>query len=72
MLKALSGPYGGVKYMPTGGISTKNLLEYLAFDRVLACGGTWMVEAALISTGRFDEITRLTREAVELIAASQN
>jgi 2-dehydro-3-deoxyphosphogluconate aldolase / (4S)-4-hydroxy-2-oxoglutarate aldolase len=72
MLKALSGPYGGVKFMPTGGITTKNLLEYLAFDRVLACGGTWMVETALISAGRFDEITRLTREAVELIAARQS
>ena len=72
MVKALSGPYGGVKFMPTGGITTKNLLEYLAFDRVLACGGTWMVETALISAGRFDEITRLTREAVELIAARQS
>jgi 2-dehydro-3-deoxyphosphogluconate aldolase/(4S)-4-hydroxy-2-oxoglutarate aldolase len=68
MLKALSGPYGGVRYMPTGGINTKNLLEYLAFNRVLACGGTWMVESALISAGRFDEITRLTREAVEQVS----
>ena len=72
MLKALSGPYGGVKFMPTGGITTKNLLEYLAFDRILACGGTWMVETALISAGRFDEITRLSREAVELIAARRS
>lgn len=69
MLKALSGPYGSVRFMPTGGITVKNLIEYLAFDRVLACGGTWMVEPALISTGYFDEITRLTREAVDLIGA---
>lgn len=69
MLKALSGPYGSVRFMPTGGITVKNLIEYLAFDRVLACGGTWMVEPALISAGRFDEITRLTREAVDLIGA---
>jgi 2-dehydro-3-deoxyphosphogluconate aldolase/(4S)-4-hydroxy-2-oxoglutarate aldolase len=71
MLKALCGPYSGVRFMPTGGITPSNLLEYLAFDRVLACGGTWMVETALISTGRFDEITRLTRAAVELIATRQ-
>jgi 2-dehydro-3-deoxyphosphogluconate aldolase/(4S)-4-hydroxy-2-oxoglutarate aldolase len=71
MLKALSGPYSGVQFMPTGGINSKNLLEYLAFDRVLACGGTWMVEPAMIAAGRFDEITRLTREAVELIASAQ-
>jgi 2-dehydro-3-deoxyphosphogluconate aldolase/(4S)-4-hydroxy-2-oxoglutarate aldolase len=69
LLKALSGPYGGIRFMPTGGITAKNLIDYLAFDRVLACGGTWMVETALISAGRFDEITRLTREAVDLIAA---
>jgi 2-dehydro-3-deoxyphosphogluconate aldolase/(4S)-4-hydroxy-2-oxoglutarate aldolase len=69
MLKALAGPYGGVKFIPTGGITAKNLLDYLAFDRVLACGGTWMAETALITAGCFDEITRLTREAVELIAS---
>ena len=72
MLKALCGPYSGVRFMPTGGITTKNLPDYLAFDRVLACGGTWMVETALISAGRFDEITRLTREAVRLIAGAQD
>lgn len=71
MLKALCGPYSGVQFMPTGGINSKNLLEYLAFNRVLACGGTWMVEPAMIAAGRFDEITRLTREAVELIASAQ-
>ncbi|MEZ4768933.1 MAG: bifunctional 4-hydroxy-2-oxoglutarate aldolase/2-dehydro-3-deoxy-phosphogluconate aldolase [Caldilineales bacterium] len=72
MLKALSGPYSGVKYMPTGGIAPDNLLEYLAFDRVLACGGTWMVETDLISAGRFDEITQRTCEAVKLIAGFRN
>lgn len=72
MLKALCGPYSGVRFMPTGGITAKNLPDYLAFDRVLACGGTWMVETALISAGRFDEITRLTREAVRLIAGAQD
>jgi len=67
MLKAVAAPYSGVKFMPTGGISMDNLLEYLAFPPVAACGGTWIAETALISSGRFDEITRLTRAAVDLI-----
>ncbi|HMR66901.1 MAG TPA: bifunctional 4-hydroxy-2-oxoglutarate aldolase/2-dehydro-3-deoxy-phosphogluconate aldolase [Anaerolineae bacterium] len=67
LLKAMAEPYGGVNFMPTGGIDAGNLLEYLAFKRVVACGGSWMVKAALISAGRFDEITRLTREAVKLV-----
>jgi 2-dehydro-3-deoxyphosphogluconate aldolase/(4S)-4-hydroxy-2-oxoglutarate aldolase len=71
LLKAMAEPYGGVKFMPTGGINTANLLEYLAFNRVLACGGTWIAKTELISAGRFDEITRITQEAVELIASKQ-
>lgn len=67
MLRAVAAPYSGVKFMPTGGISMDNLLEYLAFPPVAACGGTWIAETALISSGRFDEITRLTRAAVGLI-----
>lgn len=65
-IKALAGPYHTMKFMPTGGISAKNLLEYLAFPKVLACGGSWMVKADLISDKKFDEITALTKEAVEL------
>lgn len=67
LLKAMAEPYSGVNFMPTGGIDTNNLLEYLAFKRVVACGGSWMVKSTLISAGQFDEISRLTREAVELI-----
>ncbi|TVZ38223.1 2-dehydro-3-deoxyphosphogluconate aldolase/(4S)-4-hydroxy-2-oxoglutarate aldolase [Alteromonadaceae bacterium 2753L.S.0a.02] len=65
-LKALSGPYGGIKFIPTGGISASNLLDYLAFPKVLACGGSWMVASDLISGGKFSEIEKLTKEAVEL------
>lgn len=65
LLKAMAAPYAGVKFMPTGGINLDNLLTYLAFDRVLACGGTWMAETSLIDAGQFDEITRLTQAAVE-------
>ena len=67
MIKALSAPYGGVKFMPTGGISEKNLADYLANPKVLACGGSFMVKSDLINEGRFDEIERMTREAVEIV-----
>jgi 2-dehydro-3-deoxyphosphogluconate aldolase / (4S)-4-hydroxy-2-oxoglutarate aldolase len=65
-LKALSGPFGGVKYMPTGGVSAKNMAEYLALPAVHAVGGTWMVEGKLIAGGQFSEVTRLTAEAVAI------
>jgi 2-dehydro-3-deoxyphosphogluconate aldolase/(4S)-4-hydroxy-2-oxoglutarate aldolase len=64
MLKSLVGPYGGVRFVPTGGIGAKNLAQYLALPNVLACGGSWMVDPKLIAQGNFDEITRLTREAI--------
>jgi 2-dehydro-3-deoxyphosphogluconate aldolase / (4S)-4-hydroxy-2-oxoglutarate aldolase len=65
-LKALTGPYGGMRFVPTGGIGPTNLASYLALPAVLACGGSWMVEPSLIRAGRFDEITSLTAEAVAL------
>lgn len=67
MLKSLLGPYTQVQFMPTGGISTKNVNDYLAIDRVIACGGTWMVDKALINEGRWEEIGRLAREAADLV-----
>lgn len=65
-LKALSAPYGSVKFIPTGGISANNLLEYLKFPKVLACGGSWMVKSDLITDKKFDEICALTKQAVTL------
>lgn len=67
MLKAMAAPYAGVKFIPTGGINQGNLSAYLSYDRILACGGSWMVKADLISAGKFDEITRLVREAVATV-----
>ena len=64
MIKAMSAPYGGVKFMPTGGINEENLLSYLGFNKIVACGGSFMVKDSLISEGKFDEITVLTRAAV--------
>ena len=67
-LTALSGPYTDVMFIPTGGINTRNLSDYLNFPKVLACGGTWIATSSLISAGRFDEILINTREAVEIAA----
>ncbi len=64
LLKAMSAPYGDMKFIPTGGINADNLLPYLSFNKVLACGGSWMVKADLISAGKFDEITALTKQAM--------
>ena len=64
-LKALAGPYTNLRWMPTGGVNTKNLMDYLGFDRILACGGTWMVKKALIEGEQWDEITRICKEAVK-------
>ncbi|MFA5044274.1 MAG: bifunctional 4-hydroxy-2-oxoglutarate aldolase/2-dehydro-3-deoxy-phosphogluconate aldolase [Kiritimatiellia bacterium] len=66
-LKALSAPFGAVKFIPTGGISAANLAEYIVFPKVLACGGSWMVKDELIKQGQFAEITRLTREAIDIM-----
>lgn len=64
LIKSMAAPYVNMKFMPTGGINAKNLNEYLAFDRIIACGGSWMVSSALVDAGKFDEITALTKEAV--------
>jgi 2-dehydro-3-deoxyphosphogluconate aldolase/(4S)-4-hydroxy-2-oxoglutarate aldolase len=66
MLKALSAVYE-VDFMPTGGIGPKNLRDYLALPKVACVGGSWLVKSDLIDGGRFDEITRLAREAVEVV-----
>lgn len=63
MLKALGGPFSGVKFIPTGGITVATLADYLRLPNVLAVGGTWMVKSDLIAGGHFAEITRLALEA---------
>ena len=63
-IKAVSAPYPSLKFMPTGGINAGNISKYIAFDKILACGGSWMVTAELISSGNFEKITALSREAV--------
>lgn len=64
-IKAMAAPYVNMKFMPTGGINAKNLISYLDFPKVIACGGSWMVPGDLIANGEFDKIEELTREAVK-------
>ena len=65
-IKALAAPFGGVKFIPTGGISASNLQEYLSVPAILAVGGSWMVPKSLVNEGKFDQIAELCREAVAL------
>jgi len=67
MLKALRAPYSEVKFVPTGGIASHNLAQYLNLTNVAACGGSWMATKSLISDRNFDEITRLAREARAIV-----
>lgn len=66
-LKAVAAPYEGVRFIPTGGINPANLIPYLSLKNVIACGGSWMVKPELIAAGKFEEIARLTREAVRIL-----
>jgi 2-dehydro-3-deoxyphosphogluconate aldolase / (4S)-4-hydroxy-2-oxoglutarate aldolase len=66
-LKAISAPYKKVKFIPTGGIDEKNLLSYIKFNRIHACGGSWMVKSDMISNKQFDEIQRLSTQAIGLM-----
>ena len=66
-LKAISGPYGNIQFVPTGGITLGNLEEYLSLPNVVACGGCWLVKKDQISRGEFDAIETLVREAVQLV-----
>ncbi len=69
-LKAVSPVYQDVRFVPTGGVNPENLASYLELPSVLACGGTWICDKALLRERRFDEVERRAREAVELAAAA--
>jgi 2-dehydro-3-deoxyphosphogluconate aldolase/(4S)-4-hydroxy-2-oxoglutarate aldolase len=66
-IKAIGAPYSMIKFVPTGGVSEKNLNDYLSLGNVLACGGSWMVKDELIKAGKFDEITKLTKDALGIM-----
>lgn len=69
-IKAISAPYAMMRFIPTGGITEKLLPEYLAYKPIVAVGGSWFVAKELVSAGRFDEVTRLTRAAVDVARAA--
>lgn len=71
-IKALAAPYVGIKFMPTGGVNAKNLETYLSCDKIIACGGSWMVKEDLIRAGKFDEIRSLVEEVVLLVNKIRN
>lgn len=64
MIKSMAAAYTSLKFMPTGGISAANLNSYLEYNKIICCGGSWMVPGKLIDEGKFDEIVELCKEAV--------
>jgi len=70
-LKALAAPFGGVRFVPTGGIGPDNLAAYLAVEQVVACGGSWMVKKDLVAAGAFDTIRELAAQAREIACAAR-
>ena len=68
-LRAIAAPYGMMQFIPTGGINSSNIAEYLAFSKVLACGGSWMAPAEWIGAGAFGRIRDETARAVQTVAA---
>jgi len=66
-IQALAAPFVGIKFMPTGGVNSKNLSEYLSCKSIVACGGSWMVKSDLIRSGDFEKIKELTHEAATLV-----
>jgi len=71
-LKAISAPFGNLKFIPTGGIDEKNLQSYLLFPKVLACGGSWMVKSDLIANKKFNEIKNLSLSATSIVKSQNN
>ena len=67
MIKALAAPYVGLQFMPTGGINAEIVRDYLKYDRIVACGGSWMVSGSLVKEGKFDEIEQMVREAAAIV-----
>ncbi|MBR4183935.1 MAG: bifunctional 4-hydroxy-2-oxoglutarate aldolase/2-dehydro-3-deoxy-phosphogluconate aldolase [Lachnospiraceae bacterium] len=67
MIKACAAPYTALTFMPTGGINKDNVRDYLAYNRIVACGGTWMVKGDLIKSGDFAKIRELAREAADIV-----
>ena len=72
MLQALYGPYRGVKFMPTGGISPSNVKEYLSQPNVIACGGSWLCPAGDVNEGNWAAITQRAQECMALVREARS
>ena len=71
-IKAMSAPFPQFKVMPTGGVSLKNLKDYLSSPVIAACGGSYMVTADLIDNQKWDEITDLCKKSREIVKEARN
>lgn len=71
-IKAMSAPFPMFKIMPTGGVSLKNLAEYIKCPVITACGGSYMVTADLIENQKWDEIIDLCKKSVEIVKEARN
>lgn len=69
MIKALSAPYPGIRFIPTGGISAANVADYLRNEKILACGGSWMVKDTAINDSEFGKIQSMARKAADIVKA---
>ena len=67
MIKAVAAAYVDLKFMPTGGINAKNVRDYLAYNKIIACGGSWMVKKDLIAAGEWDKIGAMVKEAAAIV-----
>ena len=67
MIKAVAAAFVNTTFMPTGGISASNVRDYLAYDRIIACGGSWMVKKDLIKAGEFGKIKEMVAEAAAIV-----
>ena len=66
-IKAICAPFTRHRFMPTGGVSTANVEEYLSSSAIIACGGTWMVKPALFADGDFSKVEQIAREAMDVV-----
>ena len=71
-IKAISQPFPNIRFVPTGGVSLSNLSTYLEFGKIAAVGGSWLCTNDLINEEKWDEITRLSKEAMEIFRKIRN
>lgn len=66
-IKAICAPFTRHRFMPTGGVSLANVEEYLSCDKIIVCGGTWMVKASMFADGDFSQVQQQAAEAMNMV-----